>query len=160
MDTTIAMLDGQVIAEQVNITQNPYADIDYILKQFYISPTDSENCGNTAAYATIVSILCALRKHLYQSPLNTKSKPGQYGQSSSKATQAVLNGLTERPTPAPPAGTEVYCHRCGNEDHDVTDCPNTNFICSVCLQSPIPWKRENASSHKEGLCVFRHKIFN
>jgi hypothetical protein len=127
MDTTIAMLDSQVIAEQSKLTRNPYAEIDYILSQFKIQPFDSSNCGNAAAYITISSILCALRKHLYQSPQNPKYKPGEHGQSASKPAQVVVNELMERPTPAPPVGTEVYCPRCGSYQHLGSECPHSGL---------------------------------
>jgi hypothetical protein len=127
MDTTIAMLDSQVIAEQSKLTRNPYAEIDYILSQFKIQPYDSGNCGNAAAYITISSMLCALRKHLYQSPQNPKYKPGEHGQSASKPAQVVVSELMERPTPAPPVGTEVYCVRCGSYQHFLPKCPHSDL---------------------------------
>ncbi|KAL1610597.1 hypothetical protein SLS60_002267 [Paraconiothyrium brasiliense] len=127
MDTTIAVLDNQVIAQQSKLTRNPYADLDYLLSQFKIQPDDSDNCGNAATYITISSILSALRKHLYQSPKNPKSKPGQHGQSASKTAQMVVNELLERPTPSPPVGTEVYCLRCASRDHFFTECPHTDL---------------------------------
>ncbi|OAG00001.1 uncharacterized protein CC84DRAFT_1103243, partial [Paraphaeosphaeria sporulosa] len=123
MDTTIAMLDNQVIAQQSKLTRNSYAEIDYLLSQFKIQPRDSTNCGNAAVYITISSVLCALRQHLYQSLRNPKSKPGQYGQSASKTAQAVVNEWMERPTPAPPVGNEAYCLRCKSHEHLFTECP-------------------------------------
>lgn len=123
MDTTIAMMDSQVIAEQSKLTRTLYAELDYLLDQFKIQPCGSTNCGNAAVYITISSILCALRKHLYQSPQNPKSKPGEYGMSVSKTAQAVVNKWMERPTPAPPVGTEVYCLRCESYEHFSAECP-------------------------------------
>lgn len=160
MDNTIAMLDGQVIAEQAKITRNQFATIDYLLAQFQISPHACDHAGNTAAYVIIVAMLCALRKHLYQSTQNEKSKPGQHGQSTSVAAQVVVNRLMERPTPAPPTGVEIYCHRCGSHEHKFRQCINTDFICNGCLLSPVSWKRDNAASHKEGLCIFRPRFFH
>ncbi|KAJ4349501.1 uncharacterized protein N0V89_008117 [Didymosphaeria variabile] len=125
--TTIAMLDGQVIAEQSKLTRNPYAELDYLLAQYKIQPKDSGNCGNAAAYITISSMLSALRKHLYQSPSNPKAKPGKHGQSASKTAQSVVNELMERPTPAPPVGTEVFCIRCVSSDHFFTECPHSDL---------------------------------
>ncbi|KAF2438149.1 hypothetical protein P171DRAFT_372094 [Karstenula rhodostoma CBS 690.94] len=123
MDTTIAMLDSQVIAEQSKLTRNSYVEIDYLLGQFKIQPSTPTNCGNAAIYITIASMLCALRKHLYQSPQNPKSKPGEHGQSASKTAQAVVNEMMKRPTPVPPVGTEVYCLRCRSYEHFFTECP-------------------------------------
>ncbi|KAF9729622.1 hypothetical protein PMIN01_12486 [Paraphaeosphaeria minitans] len=123
MDTNIAMIDSQIIAQQSKLTRNPYAEIEYILDQFNIQPCDSTNCGNAAVYITISSVLCALRKDLYQSPQNPKSKPGEYGQSASKTAQAVVNKRMERPTPAPPIGTEGYCLRCKSDRHCFAECP-------------------------------------
>ena len=159
MDTTIAMLDGQVIAQQANVTSNQYAEIDYILQQFYVSPHGLGHAGNTAAYVIIAAILSTLRRELYHSAENVKSKAGRHGQSASVAAQVIINGLMERPTPVPPCGVEVYCYRCGSNAHYFHECPNTDFTCSNCQNSPVPWKRENAASHKEGLCIFRRKFF-
>lgn len=128
MDTTIAMLDSQVIAQQSKLTRNPYAEIQYILDQFKIQGFDAGNCGNVAIYITIASVLSTLRKHLYQSPNNPKAKPGMHGQSASKAAQAVVNELMERPTPAPPVGTEVYCLCCGSLGHFLAQCPHNDLV--------------------------------
>ena len=158
MDATIAILDNQVIADQTKITSNRYPEINYILGPFKIAPHDFGNCGNAAAYMTIVSMLATLKQDLYYSRKNPKSKPGRHGPSESKTTQMVVDWLMERPTPAPPIGQQVYCHRCGSDEHYFVHCPNTDFVCNVCQQSPVLWKQENAKSHKEGLCIFRAKF--
>lgn len=154
MGATIAMLDSQVIAGQTRIAPNLSTDIHYLLAQFDISPCKFENCGNIAAYITIVSMLSALRELLYLSPKDGRFRPSKVGPSASITAQSVVDRLAEYPTPAPPLGQKIYCHRCGDGEHVFADCPNTDFVCGFCLKSPIPWKRENATTHREGICIF------
>ncbi|KAF2250389.1 hypothetical protein BU26DRAFT_604555 [Trematosphaeria pertusa] len=154
ISTTAAMLDAQVIATQARITSSQYPSIEYLLHQFRILPHDHGNSGNAAAYITMVAFLSALRKEVYESLQNPRAKPGQSGPSSSKPAQHVINWLMQRPTPAPPFGTTTYCYRCSNWAHVFVQCQEKDFVCSKCLRSDSTWRRANAATHKEGLCIF------
>jgi hypothetical protein len=137
INTTIAVMDAQVIAAQVSITRDQHAPIDYLLKQFGITLHDRENTGNAAAYTTIVAMLSALRADLYHDPSsNPKGRPGQRGKSSSKPAQDVIQAMMERPTPNPPYGTQTYCHRCGSYEHFFESCEETDL--SVLLSDTFP----------------------
>jgi hypothetical protein len=155
-DTTVAVLDAQNIPVQAKITRSPHAGLNYLLQQFKIVAFDHENGGNTAVYSTIVAISSALRTELYSSISNPRAKAGQTGQSSSKSAQSVLQWLMERPTPPAPFGIVTYCSRCGSGAHLFTECPNTDLGCSRCERSSHVWRRNNANTHIEGLCVFRN----
>ncbi|CAO2647596.1 Nn.00g085180.m01.CDS01 [Neocucurbitaria sp. VM-36] len=154
MSTTVAVLDAQSISVQAKITRSQDASLEYLLHQFKISPLDVDNGGNAAMYATVIAILSTLRNELYGSVDNPRAKAGQKGPSSAKSAQSVMQWLMEWPTPAPPFGIPLYCWRCGWE-HAFTECPNSDLECSKCRKSPLAWRKENASSHMEGLCVFR-----
>ena len=105
MDTNIATLDGQVIAEQAKIARDSFPTMSSLLSQFDIQPRNVENCGNAVAYVIIIAMLSALKEDLYKSPDNKEAKPGQFGQSASKTAQAVVDWLIANPTSVPPIGT-------------------------------------------------------
>ncbi|KAF1832831.1 hypothetical protein BDW02DRAFT_624823 [Decorospora gaudefroyi] len=153
--TTIAVLDAQIIPQQTKITRRADATFEYLLQQFKISVFHVENAGNAAMYATIIAFLSALRFDLYASLENKVGKPGRKGHSSSKAARSVIQALMEWPTPAPPFGGTVYCWRCGSDAHNFVECPNTDLVCSRCEGAIHQWRKENAGTHMEGLCVFR-----
>ncbi|KAF1850253.1 uncharacterized protein K460DRAFT_350331 [Cucurbitaria berberidis CBS 394.84] len=155
MSTTVAILDAQNIPVQAKITRSQTAPFEYLLQQFKIQAFDFDNGGNAAMYATVIAILSALRNELYGSLDNPRAKAGQKGQSSSKSAQSVIQWLMEWPTPAPPIGVSMYCWRCGSAEHSFTECPNSDLECSKCMNSPHTWRKENASTHTEGLCIFR-----
>lgn len=155
VDTTVAVLDAQYIAVQAKITSSTTAPLEYILRQFKIKPFDVDNGGNAAMYTTVVAILSTLRKELYTSAENPRAKAGQKGQSTSKSAQSVMQWLMEWPTPAPPYGVPIYCWRCGSAAHSFAECPNSDLECSKCTNSPHAWRKANAGTHMEGLCVFR-----
>lgn len=154
IDTTVAVLDAQNMAIRAGITNSKFPSLDYILEQFNISTYHIGNSGNAAAYTTISAFLSALRQDLYLAANNPRFKPGQFGQSSSKTALSVVDRLMERPTPLPPFGIAMYCWRCGSTGHSFGDCPNTEFVCSKCAKSNQSWRKENAATHIEGLCIF------
>lgn len=153
--TNVATLDAQIIPVQAKITRHDTASLDYLLKQFRITPFDVQNGGNAAMYTSIVAVLSTLRKELYMCADNPRVKAGQKGQSSLKSAQEVLQRLMEWPTPAPPFGLGTYCWRCGSGSHNFLECPNSDLVCSRCERSMHVWRRENANTHVEGLCAFR-----
>lgn len=104
MDTTIATLDCQAIAEQCKIAHNPFPALCDLLSQFDIEFYDIENCGNAAFYIIIVAMLSVLKEHLYRAPDNMQASPGQHGRSASKPAQMVMDWLMMSPTSAPPIG--------------------------------------------------------
>lgn len=156
IDTTVAVLDAQLIPAQAKMTRDFTAPFPYLLKQFRITSFHPENSGNAAMYATIVAILSVLRFELYAATVNSVGKPGRTGQSSSKDAQEVVKSLMDWPTPAPPLGMEVYCWKCGSGQHGFSECPNEDLTCSRCEVSAHMWRRENASTHMEGTCAFRY----
>jgi hypothetical protein len=153
--TTVATLDAQIIPQQTKITRHSDATFEYLLQQFKITAYHSDNAGNAAMYATIIAVLSALRFEVYGSQDNRVAKPGRTGQSSCKSAQTVVHSLMEWPTPAPPFGVAVYCWRCGNSAHAFRACHNDDLSCGRCEKSMHQWRRDNAGSHIEGLCVFR-----
>lgn len=155
MDTTVAILDAQIIPQQSKITRHTNATFEYLLSQFKISGIQPDNAGNAAMYAAVIAILSALRLEIYSSVLNKVAKPGRTGQSSSKSAQSVIKSLVERPTPAPPYGVTVYCWRCGSGMHAFVECPNTDISCNRCEQAMHQWRRENAGTHIGAMCAFR-----
>jgi len=156
IDTTVATLDVQTIAEQSNISRRDCEFLDDTLRYFNIGMKPYYSAGDAAAYITIVAFLSTLRKDLYHASNNRNATPGQFGQSSSKPAQDVVDYLVKYPTGEPPFGIKVYCSRCGSREHMFAQCPETDFICSRCESSHLQWRRKNAWTHKEGLCMFRH----
>ncbi|KAH9876540.1 hypothetical protein J1614_003671 [Plenodomus biglobosus] len=153
--TTVATLDAQNIPAQANITRHTDASLEYLLRQFRIKAFHEGNAGNAAMYTMVVAILSALRKELYASTENPRAVPGQKGLSSSKSASSVMQWLMERPTPPPPFGITMYCWRCGSVAHEFGECPNADLACGKCAKSILAWRRENAGSHIDGLCIFR-----
>lgn len=153
-DTTIAVVNAQYTAVQAKITSRQDASVEYVLPIFKMLPFHHNNAGNAALYITVIAFLSALRYDLYQSEANPRARPGQKGISSTKSAQSVMQSLMERPTPAPPFGVTVYCCRCSSYLHVAEDCPYTYILCGKCETSKAEWRRDNATSHVEGLCVF------
>ncbi|KAH7074149.1 hypothetical protein FB567DRAFT_453389 [Paraphoma chrysanthemicola] len=155
INTTIAVLDAQNIAIQARITSKVDAPIEYILPIFMIKPLHVGNAGNAATYITIIAFLSILRDQIYGAETNPRAKPGQKGISASKPADSVMQWLMERPTPAPPFGVTTYCCRCSSLVHMAEECPNTDLVCSKCMDSMANWRQENATTHRDGMCVFR-----
>jgi hypothetical protein len=156
LSTTVATLDAQIIPQQAKIICHATATFNYLLQQFKITAFHPDNAGNAAMYATIIAILSALRIEVYySSPNNRVAKPGRTRQSSSKAAQSVVQSLMEWPTPAPPFGVTMYCWRCGSGKYAFGERSNDDLSCGRCEKSMHQWRRENAGTHMEGLCVFR-----
>jgi hypothetical protein len=87
MDTTVAVLDAQIIAVQAKITSKQDAPIEYILPIFKITPFHVGNAGNAATYITIIAFLSVLRDQLYGAESNPRAKPGQTGISAIEVRQ-------------------------------------------------------------------------
>ena len=153
--TNVAVLDAQNIAVQAKITGSTNASLEYLLCQFRITPFDCGNAGNAAMYTTVVATLSALRNELYQAVDNPRAKPGQKGESSAKPAQRVMQWLMDRPTPPSPFGLLVYCTRCGSGEHCFEECSCADLSCSRCESSVHSWRRANAGTHIDGVCVFR-----
>jgi len=153
--TTVATLDAQTVAEQSRIPRQDCEHVEDIMRYFNIEMRSPDNSGNAAAYIAIAAFLSTLRGDLYQHVDNPDALPGQWGQSFSKSAQDVVDHLIEYPTGEPPFGITMYCWRCGSRGHMYDKCPETDFICSKCTKSDQGWRRANAGTHKEGLCIFR-----
>ncbi|PVH95654.1 hypothetical protein DM02DRAFT_536896 [Periconia macrospinosa] len=155
--TTVAVLDPEIVAVQSAVASFPCLPVDKILEQhFSITANHPDNTGNQAAYLMIMVVLAALRHELYHDPqLNIRDIPGQYGQSSSKPAQDVVNYLMDHESPEPPVGTIVYCPRCASSDHLVMDCPETFVLCSKCRYAyDQTWRIPNAITHKDEACSY------
>ncbi|KAH9879564.1 hypothetical protein IAQ61_001382 [Plenodomus lingam] len=155
LPTTIATLDAQIIPAQAHITRHSDAALEYLMLQFKIKTFHVENAGNAAMYATVVAILASLRQELYASAQNPRAQVGQKGMSSSKSASRVMQGLMEGPTPPPPFGVTRYCWRCGSGMHEYVECSAYDLACGKCEKSVLAWRRENAGSHVDGLCIYR-----
>jgi hypothetical protein len=153
--TTVATLNAQIIPQQTKITRHADASFEYLLPQFQLPIFHPGNAGNAAMYSTIIAVLSTLRFEVYGGPDNAVAKPGRTGQSRFKSAEAVLQGLMEWPTPAPPVGVNAFCWRCGSSEHGFAKCGNVDLRCGRCEGSGQVWRRENAGSHVEGGCVFK-----
>jgi hypothetical protein len=148
----VKVIDTQVMAKKAGIVgpNGPNIGLHDLLQYFNIQIDNLHSAGNDAAATLIVAILLALKDGMYRLAAPTAVVQGRHIQD--VVDHVMSTGKSSVP---PPWGRQLFCTRCGRENHIRTGC-HAKVRCSICYDSNVVRLLNASTTHMTAKCLYNY----
>jgi hypothetical protein len=153
--TVVKVIDTQAMASNAGIhgPKGPSIGLRDLLEHFNINISNLHTAGNDAAGTLIAAVLLALKAGLY--PASPGKPPAiVQGRNMQDVVESVM--AIGKSMPPPPWGCELYCTRCGRDNHVRKTC-FAKVWCTICRDSGVVRLYNAHKTHTTANCTYQYQ---